>query len=76
MAGVDQTPEQETRDVIDQMLRDAGWAVQDSRKIDFRAGPSVPVREYGTDIGPADYLLFVDGKPIGVVEAKPEDCGH
>lgn len=39
MAGVNQTPEQETRDVIDQILRDARWVVQDARKIDFSAAP-------------------------------------
>jgi type I restriction enzyme R subunit len=34
------------------------------------------VREYQTDIGPADYALFVDKKAVGVIEAKPEDWGH
>ena len=28
------------------------------------------------DVGPADYLLFVDRKPVGVIEAKPEDWGQ
>jgi type I restriction enzyme R subunit len=28
------------------------------------------VREYQTDVGPADYALFVDKKAVGVIEAK------
>ena len=58
------------------MLSLAGWAVQDKKKIDFGAGLGVAVREYQTDVGPADYVLFVDKKPVGVVEAKPEDWGQ
>ena len=34
------------------------------------------VREYQTDVGPADYVLFVDQKAVGVIEAKPEEWGH
>ncbi len=71
-----QTPEQAARDRIDEMLSRAGWVVQDNRKIDFSASPGVAVREYQTDVGPADYVLFVDKKPVGVVEAKPEDWGQ
>ena len=70
------TPEQAARDVIDGKLRQAGWTVQDNRRIDFKVGPGIAVREHRTDIGPADYVLFVDRKPIGVIEAKPEDWGH
>jgi len=33
------------------------------------------VREYQTDVAPADYVLFVDRKPIGIIEAKREDEG-
>jgi type I restriction enzyme R subunit len=39
-------------------------------------GLGVAVREYHTDIGPADYVLFVDRKACGVIEAKKEDIGH
>ena len=42
------------------MLEEAGWIVQDKKTIDFNAGPGIAVREYQTDIGPADYVLFVD----------------
>ena len=58
------------------MLFDSGWIVQDKTKIDFSARLGIAVREYQTDVGPVDYVLFVDKKPVGVVEAKPEDWGH
>ena len=57
------------------MLSQAGWVVQDNKKIDFSAGSGIAVREYQTDVGPADYVLFINKKPVGVVEAKPERLG-
>jgi type I restriction enzyme R subunit len=71
-----QNPEQIARDQIDRHLVQAGWIVQDRNAIDFSAGPGIAVREYQTDIGPADYVLFVAQSPVGVIEAKPEDWGH
>ena len=76
MDRVNQTPEQKARDNIDRMLEVSGWVVQDKKRIDFNAGPGVAVREYLTDIGPADYVLFVDRQPVGIVEAKKEEEGH
>ena len=76
MPSDNQTPEQAARDKIDQQLSNAGWIVQDNKKIDFSAGLGIAVREYQTSVGPADYILFVDKKPVGVVEAKPEDWGQ
>ncbi|MTI86588.1 MAG: DEAD/DEAH box helicase [Balneolaceae bacterium] len=70
------TPEQKARQKIDRMLAQAGWVVQDYRKIDFKAGKGIAVREYPTNTGPADYMLLVDKKPVGVIEAKREDEGH
>ena len=70
------TPEQAARDSIDEMLSQTGWFVQDKKKIDFNAGLGIAVREYQTDVGPADYVLFIGKKPVGVVEAKPEDWGQ
>jgi type I restriction enzyme R subunit len=58
------------------MLEQAGWKVQSKKKIDFNAGPGIAVREYQTDVGPADYVLFIDKTPVGVIEAKPEDWGQ
>ncbi len=71
-----QNPEQNARDRIDEQLRAAGWTIQDKHSIDFHAGDGQAVREYHTDTGPADYVLFLDAKPVGVIEAKKEDSGH
>ena len=71
-----QNPEQKARDNIDARLRQAGWAVQNNKKIDLNAGLGQAVREYQTDVGPADYVLFVDKKAVGVIEAKREEQGH
>ncbi len=76
MASPNQTREQTARDRIDAILSQSGWVVQDKKKIDFSAGLGVAVREYQTDVGPADYVLFVDKKPVGVVEAKPAVWGE
>lgn len=70
-----QNPEQIARDHIDKLLLDCGWLVQDKAKINLGAGQGVAVREYQTDVGPADYVLFVDKKPVGIIEAKREDEG-
>jgi type I restriction enzyme R subunit len=71
-----QNPEQIARDQIDKNLEESGWIVQDKPAIDFSAGLGIAVREYQTDIGPADYVLFVAKKAVGVIEAKPEEWGH
>ncbi len=76
MPNINQTPEQVARDKIDELLSHAGWLVQNKKKIDFSASLGIAVREYQTDVGPADYVLFIDRKPVGVVEAKPENWGH
>jgi len=71
-----QNPEQIARDKIDQMLTEAGWEVQSKNKANLFASKGVAIREYQTDVGPADYVLFVDRKPVGVIEAKREEEGH
>jgi len=71
-----QNPEQIARDKIDKMLQEAGWNVQSKNKVDLNATRGVAVREYQTDVGPADYVLFVNRKPVGIIEAKREDEGH
>lgn len=70
-----QNPEQIARDHIDKQLYDCGWIVQDRSAINLGAGIGVAVREYQTNVGPADYVLFVDRKPVGIIEAKKEDAG-
>ena len=76
MPKANQTPEQAARDIIDRMLEQAGWKVQSKDRIDLSAGPGIAVREYQTDIGPADYVFFVNKKAVGVIEAKPENWGQ
>ncbi|CAG0944088.1 hypothetical protein BROC_02515 [Candidatus Brocadiaceae bacterium] len=70
-----QNPEQRARDRIDKQLNVCGWLIQDKNRVNLRAGIGVAVREYLTDAGVADYVLFVDGKPVGVIEAKREEEG-
>ncbi len=64
------TPEALARQIIDRMLVDAGWIIQDVKTLNFSVGLGIAIREYPTDSGPADYLLFIDRKPVGVIEAK------
>lgn len=71
-----QHPEQQARDIIDQKLEQAGWAVQSVKYFNPNSSFGVAVREYPTDSGPVDYLLFVDGDPVAMIEAKPENFGH
>src|SRR5215471_12975539 len=59
---------------IDEMLSLAGWVVQNADAVNLNAGRGVAVREFvlAPGFGRADYLLFVDQKAVGVLEAKPE----
>lgn len=66
-------PEDKARQEIDRQLVQCGWIVQDHSQMNISAGP-VAVREFPLSTGFADYLLYVDAKAIGVIEAKPE--GH
>jgi len=65
------TPEEKARIEIDEMLEQAGWVVQDRSELNIRASLGVAIREFVMkDNGESDYLLFVNGKAIGVLEAK------
>src|SRR5436190_17943754 len=66
------TPEQLARKNIDAMLAAAGWLVQDLRRINMHAASAIALCETDLEKGFADYMLFVEGKAIGVVEAKSE----
>lgn len=70
------SPERRARVKIDAALVEAGWVVQSRTEMNLSAGRGVAVREFKLKSGHgfADYMLFVDGKAVGVVEAKPE--GH
>lgn len=64
------TPEEKARQQIDAMLVASGWVVQNYKAVDFSAGRGIVLREVPLTTGPCDYLLLVDRKPLGVVEAK------
>ena len=59
---------------IDRQLAVAGWVVQSQDGLNLSAGTGIAVREFTLEKphGRVDYLLFVTGKPAGVIEAKPE----
>lgn len=70
-----QLDESETRKIIDEQLRQAGWEV-DSEKLKFNKGSrpennrNRAIAEWPTESGPADYVLFIGLTPVAVVEAK------
>jgi type I restriction enzyme R subunit len=70
------TPEIKARQLIDQKLEQAGWVIQDMKRLDLSAGIGVAVREYPTDTGPADYVLFINRNAVGVIEAKQDKAGE
>lgn len=64
-------PEDQARKRIDELLESAGWKVQDLKDFNLGSSQGVAVRYFPLKGGEADYLLFVDRKAAGVVEAKP-----
>ena len=71
-----QTLEQRQRNELVRKLYDSGWVVQEKSKIDWNASRGIAIKEYLTDVGPVDYVLFVDKKPVGIIEAKKDEEGH
>ena len=65
-------PEKKARQYIDRLLTAAGWTIQDREQMNLGASQGVAVREYSMSSGPTDYLLFIDRRAVGVIEAKPE----
>ena len=65
-----QSPEELARGKIDDLLAQAGWVIQNRNDFDRNASLGVAVREFSLPAGLCDYLLFVEGKAAGVVEAK------
>ncbi|GAA0690573.1 DEAD/DEAH box helicase family protein [Streptomyces cellulosae] len=57
---------------IDALLEAAGWVVQDRDQLNPLAGRGVAVREFTLATGRADYVLYVDQRIVGVIEAKRE----
>ena len=64
-----------TRVLIDEQIRAAGWKV-DSALLRHASGArpgtgeAVAIAEWPTESGPVDYALFIDGRCVGVIEAK------
>ena len=68
-----QSPEELAREKIDKLLTECGWIIQNRSAINLSAGRGIAIREaLLKNRDEADYLLFVGGKAIGTVEAKPE----
>jgi len=66
--------EERARVIIDRQLRDAGWQVQSLKQLSLAAGQGIAVREttMKSGHGRADYLLYLDTRVVGVIEAKPQ----
>lgn len=67
-------PEEKAREEIDRQLEQCGWNVQNHKAMNISAGLGIAVCEFPLKTGDADYMLYVDGKAIGIIEAKP--VGH
>ena len=67
-------PEQRARGSIDALLQQAGWHFCDMAHANIYAARGVALREFplNSGFGFADYLLYIDGKAAGVIEAKKE----
>src|SRR5579862_544647 len=68
------SPEAKARETIDKLLTEEGRIVQSRAEANVSAGRGVAIGEFPlkSGYGEADYLLYVDGLPAGVVEAKKE----
>ncbi|HEB78378.1 MAG TPA: DEAD/DEAH box helicase [Methylothermaceae bacterium] len=66
------SPEDQARARIDELLEAAGWHVCDANEANIHAARGVAIREFPLKPGHgfADYLLYVDGRAAGVIEAK------
>jgi type I restriction enzyme, R subunit len=73
VAGDQLHAEQRARALIDEQLQAAGWVVQDRKRLNLYAGEGVAVREsvMAPGHGRADYMLYVNQRAVGVIEAKP-----
>src|SRR5437773_5665789 len=67
-------PEQRAGREIDAVQKPAGWLVQDRGDLDLTAGRGIAVREFPmkSGFGSADYLLYLDRRAVGAIEAKAE----
>jgi type I restriction enzyme R subunit len=72
-AGSKHAPEAKALKKIVALLAESGWLVQNRDDMNLTAGDAIAVCEFKLEKGHGyvDYLLFIDGNPVGVVEAKP-----
>ena len=72
------TPEQKARVGIDALLVQAGWHVCNVANANIHAATGVAIREFplNNGFGFADYLLYVNGKACGVIEARRSGRGQ
>ena len=68
------TDEAAAREVIDHLLTQAGWHVCDAKAANIHVATGVAIREFPLEQGHgfADYLLYLNGKAAGVIEAKKQ----
>ena len=68
------TPEARARQSIDALLAAAGWHVCNVADANIHVARGVAIREFPLNPGHgfADYLLYIDAKAAGVIEAKKE----
>lgn len=68
------TPEAQARTTIDALLAKAGWHVCGMADANIHAAQGIAIREFplNTGFGFADYMLYVNGRACGVIEAKKE----
>ena len=69
-------PEDKARVTIDKKLIESGWTIQDVKSLNLSASLGIAVREFPTSTGPVDYVLFLEGIPVGVIEAKKSELGE
>ena len=66
------TPEDQARENIDRMLTAAGWQVRSLSDANISAARGLAIRNFPLKSGHgfADYLLYVNGRADGVIEAN------
>jgi len=65
-------PEDKAREEIDALLHAAAWVLQDKHEHNRNAALGVVMRHFQLGKDEADYLIFVQGKACGVIEAKKQ----
>jgi type I restriction enzyme R subunit len=64
------TPEELARHSIDALLQQCGWIIQNYKELNLAAAQGIAIREVRLIEGRCDYLLLIDRKPVGIIEAK------